>query len=678
MLKLDKIQKAKNIAELLDESELNQIAHQVVSGYELDKASRAEWEDTIEKAMDIAKQTCEEKNFPWPKASNVKFPLITKGGIDFAARMLPEIIQNDKIVKVTAPGDDPNGLIARRAARVQEHMSYQLLKQSDEWEDGMDKLLHVLPVLGTVFKKTYYNPIDKRLVSELCLPDKIVVNYNTRNLEKARRITHEFTFFSNDILSRIRSGIYLDVELEKLRGSEEDQNDQYDPPMELLEQHCWLDLDEDDFPEPYIVVLHKRSKQVLRIVNRFKEVRKNSKGEVEHIEPQQYFTDYHFIPSPDGGFYSIGFGTLLYPLNESINTLLNQLIDSGTLHNQQSGFIGRGLRIRSGEFKMAMGEWKVLDSAAGTNLSQNIVPLPTKEPSNVLFQLLGLLIEIGKDLTSTNDALEGKQPGHNVAATTMLTLVEQGLKVYSAITKRLYRALKKELKKLFLLNYENLTDEEYRKILNNPLVRVKDDYELDSFDILPVADPSMASNVQRVMKAQALTSVPGLDPYETTKYYLEALDFDAKMIERVLKKPDPNAPPPPEHMKMMAEIEKLKADAQATLAEAQMLQEKNRIEAAKLQMQQQEVKTRDEEAQARIQKMKADAHQNEAKVVLANAKADHEAQMDELKLLQDKQVAEADLTLKSMDKLTAAEKLKIDARKVEVDSKKANSPSKGK
>lgn len=679
-LSIKELKKSSNIAELLSDDELSKISEQVISGYDTDKDSRADWEDIIEKAMDIAKQTLETKNTPWPNSSNIKFPLITKGSIDFASRMLPELIKNDKVVKVASVGLDPHGVIAKRAHRVQEHMSYQLLKQSDDWEESMDKILHVLPVLGTVFKKTYFDPITERPVSEMCLPLKVVVNYNTDSLAKARRITHEFTFFENDIVERIRAGIYLDMDVEKLRMGEGYDDDVYDPPMELLEQHCYLDLDDDGYKEPYVVVVHKSSRKVLRIVNRFDKVKKNKKGEIRHISAVEYFTDYHFLKSPDGGFYSVGFGTMLYPLNASINTVLNQLIDSGTLHNSQSGFIGRGLRIRGGEFRMKMGEWKVLDSAAGTNIQQNVVPLPTKEPSNVLFQLLGLLIEMGKDLTSTNDALEGKAPAQNVAATTMLSLVEQGMKIYNAITKRLFRALKKELNKIYDLNRRFLSDEEYKKILNDPRVNVKDDYEVGSYDVIPVADPTMASDAQRNAKAQALMSVPGLDPYETSKYFLESLQLDERLVAKLLPKPDPKAPPPPEVLKVQAEVEKLKAQAQEANAMAQDLMNKNAVEMEKLRILQEDSTSRNREAMARIEKMQQDALHGDLKLQLAGGKAEEESREKQLDRMQKREKDEAELSLQSMDKITKAfevsEKVKVASQKGSEDKKPKEAPKK--
>lgn len=653
MIKFEKLKKSKNIAELLEDDELGKISQRVMYGYEVDRESRADWEDVIEKAMDIAKQTLDQKNFPWANASNIKFPLITKGGIDFASRVMPEVIKNDRVVKVAINGYDPEGLLARRGTRVQDCMSFQLLKQSDDWEHGMDNLFSVLPILGTVFKKTYYDPIEGKNVSDMCLPMKVVVNYNISSLERARRITHEFTSYANDIVERSRAGLYCDIDIEKLKMGEGYADDVYDPPMDLIEQHCWLDLDEDGYEEPYIVVLHKQSRQILRIVNRFNKVKKEG-GEILKITAKEYFTDFHFLPAPDGGFYSMGFGTLLYPLNAAINTIFNQLVDSGTLHNNQSGFIGRGLRLKSGEFKMKLGEWKVLDAAAGTNIQQNVVPLPTKEPSSVLFQLLGLLMEIGKDLTSTNDALEGKAPAQNVAATTMLTLVQQGMKVHNAIIKRVFRALKKEFKKLYELNKEYLTDEEYQRIMNDPRLKVKDDFECDSYDVLPVADPNMSSDVERNAKAQALMGIPGLDPYETSKYFLESLQLDQKMIDKLLKKPNPNAPPAPEVLKLQAEIKKFEAQAAQAAASAQDLGNKNQIEIEKLKLLQLDSESRAREAEARIIKMQQDAQQNELKLRLVGAKSDHEAQLKDAQFQHTQAVDQADLSLQSMDRVTKA------------------------
>lgn len=651
LLSIEELKSSKNVAELLSKEELGQISLQVLDGYKIDEDSRADWRDLVDNAMEIAKQTTETKNHPFNNSSNVKYPLITKAAIDYAARTYPELIQNDRVVKPAVVGNDPEGLKLQKAIRVSKCLSYQFLYDMESWEEGVDKLLHVLPIVGTVFKKTYFNILTQKPVSELCSPDKIVVNYDSASLEEARRITHVVNFHTNDVVERIRAGLYLDVDISKLCSSDGYEEDHYDPALELLEQHCYLDLDNDGYKEPYIVVLHKASGQILRIINRFKSVKKNDEGEVSKIEPEHYFTDFHFIRSPDGGFYSMGLGTLLYPFNAALNTLINQLIDSGTLNNNQSGFIGRGLRLKNGEIKLGLGEWKVVDAASGINLQQNIVPLPTKEPSVTLLQLLQMLVDTGKDLISNTDAMQGKGQTQNVAATTVLAMVEQGMKVYNAISKRLYKALQKEIIKVFNINKQYLSNKKYREILDDDQADVKEDFNLDTYDIIPVANPAMASDAQRLARAQAIMALPTLDPQAASQYYLESLQLEESTIQKLLPPKDPNAPPPPEVQKIMAEVERTSAEAKAKIVEAQVLSESHLLETAKLNIQRDEALVRADESSARVFKMKQDALHSAAKLELAGANAENEAQLEEYDRLYQREKDEVDLSIRTIDSL---------------------------
>lgn len=648
-MKINELKSHLNIAEELSDEELAEIGMQVKRGFEIDEESRSEWYELVEKAMDIAKQTIEKKNTPWPNASNVKFPLITKAAIDFAARTYPELVQNERVVKAAVIGNDPDGSLQLRATRVSKFMSYQLLFDSDDWEVGLDNLLHILPVLGTVFKKTYYDPLQKRPVSELCRPDQIVVNYNIQSLKAARRISHVLVFHCNDIIERVRSGLFLDVDMCCMRKAEGyDENDD-EAPFELIEQHCFLDLDEDGYQEPYVVTIHKESGQVLRIVSRFKNIERNKAGEIKLIEPEQYFIDYHFIKAPDGGFYSVGLGPLLYPLNEAVNTLLNQLIDAGTLNNQQSGFLGKGLRLKNGQMRFEMGTWEVLDAAPGTSIQQNVFPLPTKEPSDTLLKLLGVLIDVGKDLIAAQDVLSGKGQTQNVAATTVMAMVEQGLKVFNSIHKRVYKSLRKELQRMFELNSKYLTDTEYRRVMNQDDVSVKMDFNLKDMDVFPVADPNMASDAQRMARAEAIMKVPGVDPVEAAKYYLQAIQIDASLIEKLLPPRDPKAPPPPEVQKILAETGKLMAESKAVMMDAAIKSENQIYAAKKLELLTQNAETLTSESAARIMKMKQDAINSSAKVSLAGAKADHQAIMKELDLEHQKEVDKMELAIQAAE-----------------------------
>ncbi len=631
-LSLKEIKDSQNVADLLTPEQLTLIGGQVVRGYELDEASRSEWKEVIDKAMDIAKQIMEPKDFPWPGAANIKMPVITKACIEYAARTMPEIIQNDRIVKGAVVGKDHDGLKQLRSERVSKYMSYQLITKSPDWENGTDSLLQTLPVLGTVFKKTYHNPIENRCISEMCVPEKIVVNYNTQSLETARRITHILQMYKNDVIERQRRGIYReDVDINILMPTEGTSHEDEDFPIDILEQHCYLDLDEDDYKEPYVVTVDKNTMTVLRIVARFKNI-EEKKGKVVRIEAEHYFTDFHFIRSPDGGFYSMGFGGLLLPINTTINTLVNQLLDAGTLSNTQGGFLGRGLRIKNGEFKVKMGEWKVLDAASGTNIAENVYPLPVREPSATLFQLLALMLQEAKDLSSTTDALLGKQPAQNVASSTMSQLVEQGTKIFAAINKRVYRSLKKEYQKIYDLNYYYLSQKEYRNVLDDETADVKKDFELGTCDVFPVADPTLSTDQQRLMKASVVQQLTTVDKRAADMMILESLQVDDHIKKALLPAPDPNAPPPPEMQKIMAEIQEIQANIshlaqQAALATAEM-----QIAQQKMTSDLRESDARVNESMARVWKMQEDALHNKIKDQIVGTKVQHEGQIKDVNL----------------------------------------------
>jgi chaperonin GroES len=292
------------------------------------------------------------------------------------------------------------------------------------------------------------------------------------------------------------------------------------------------------------------SGKVLRILKRFDEqsVSKNTDDEVISIKADNYFTKFSFVPSPDGGFYDIGFGVLLGPINETINTLINQLLDSGTLSNMQAGFISRGIRIKGGNHQFEPGEWKYVNTA-GDDLRKGLVPLPVREPSQVLFSLLGMMIESGEKLSSVTEVMTGEIPGQNTKATVAMAAIEQGMKVFSSIYKRIHRSLSKEYKKLFKLNSVFLPMETYFNIIDvgqEQAAKIgNSDYDIEQIDVVPVSDPNVATEQQKIAKVQALMEVMGLgqlDPQEVTRRYLEATE--QPNMDALMRKGQ--QPPPPE------------------------------------------------------------------------------------------------------------------------------------
>lgn len=628
-----------NIAEMLDEADRKKLGSDVVHDYQLDRDSRQDWEARIEKAMKLALQVYEQKTFPWPNAANIKFPLITIAALQYHARSYPALIPSTGIVKCRVLGDDPEGKLTKRAKNIETHMSYQILEEDENWEDQHDRVLITQPIVGCAFKKTYYDPLKGHNVSENILAKDLVVSYYTKSLETAPRITHVLEFSRNDIYERVVRGLFLDLELsvstapsdnqlkitrDKTQGVTEPLNDP-DKPYTVLEQHLLLDLDGDGYEEPYIAFVDLQSKALLRLVARYfpSGIERNNKGEIVRIKGENYFTKYSFIPSPDGGFYDIGFGVLLGPLNDSINTILNQLIDAGTMSNTAGGFLSRGIKIRSGTTSFQPNEWKQVEST-GDDLRKGIMPLPVREPSNVLFTLLGLLINYGERIGGAVDIMVGENPGQNTPAETSRTMAEQGMKIFSGIFKRTYRSQKEEFRKQFRLNQLYLTD----KVSLGSIVISPEDYNGSPRDIIPAADPNMVTDSQKVLQAQALLALSqqssGFNTYEVQKRYLKAIKVDD--IDIILPDPKgPNAIPAPEHPK----VQEAKIKIQPKMAE---LQAKYQLEFKKLEEEAQlnQAKIIELEAKAMLALEQADGVQSGHEI------AAFEAQIGLLKLHQER------------------------------------------
>jgi chaperonin GroES len=567
--KIQQLLESINAAENLTEDQLNKIGNDARVGFEADCASRKEWEDKMEDWTKLAKQVVEKKTYPWPGASNVKYPLLSTAAMQFAARAYPSLVPSDrKVVKGRPIGKDPDGKKNQVAEAVSIYMSYQLMDEMVGWEEDMDKLLLMLPIVGVMFKKTYWDSVKEVNCSKLVLPKNLVVNYWANSLHDAERISEILYLSERKVKERKLAGLWLDVELGTPQTPATETNapaNDVTTPYTFVEQHTYLDLDDDDYPEPYIVTFQRETGKVVRIVARFDMDTMTMKGdEVVSIEPIQYYTKFGFIPSADGSFYDEGFGTLLGPLNESVNTLINQLIDAGHLSSLQAGFLGKGLRLRMGETRFNPGEWKVVN-ATGEDLHKQIVPLPTKEPSNVLFQLMGSLITSGKELASVAEIFVGKMPGQNTPATTTMATIEQGMKVFTAVYKRIYRSLDEEFQKLYRLNSIYLNEQTYVDVVDMEVG--PKDFDIKNNNIYPGADPTAVSQTERLLKAQGLMELlPSgvLDPVKVVRRILEAQEqpnWQELLNPQVAQ--TGQMPPPPPDPKVQALQQKAQLDGQA-------------------------------------------------------------------------------------------------------------------
>jgi hypothetical protein len=642
-LNLREIERSKNVDALLTEKQSDEIGRDVVAAFEEDKQSRKEWEKRTENAIKLALQMVEMKSFPWPDASNVKFPLVTIAALQFSARAYPSLVKVPDLVHYRVMGKDENGQKAARASRIGRHMSYQLLDQDEAWEEDTDRKFIVVPIIGCAFKKTYWDHVKQQNCSRLVLPQNLVVHYYTKSIEETERKTEIFELYDREIKERQLNGLYSKKELAQPQVGELKLSDQRQgitpPPLSkssprtLLEQHCYLDLDGDGYPEPYVVIVDRATKKVLRIAPRFAKVTTEQSLQIvdltrqktlltlqlqalamqmqeiasqvpqpdgqqteadmaglravesqinqlrmqadiftaqigqldqaiaqwqqsDQTEPRvlsiqalEHFTKYGFIPSPDGGFYDLGLGALLGPINDSVNTLINQLIDSGTLQNGSQGFIGKGARIQGGDVRFKPFEWKRVN-VAGQTLRDSLVPLPINQPSNVLFQLLSLLITYGEKISSVSETMTGNNPGQNTPAYNMQAMLEQGLQVFNGIFKRLYRSFRKELRKLYVLNRLYMHPVEYYETVDGNWEALQNDYAGDEKDVVPAADPNAFSSQQNMVKAQFLATraatVPGYDLAAVERRLHESMDIpDPQEIFPLDDKGQPLIPPPP-------------------------------------------------------------------------------------------------------------------------------------
>lgn len=551
------IMRTPNLATFLDASRLARIGDDLCRDKTIDDASRKDWLSDHDDALKAAMQKREPKTSPWPGAANVKYPTLTVAAIQFQARAYPAIIDGVNLVKGRVMGPDPDNSKADRAKRIGEHMSYQLLYDLPDWEPETDRLTLMLPIVGCIFRKTYFDPLQGKPASTIVMASDFVVNNTAKSLETVPRFTHVIRLYPYEVRERIAAGLWLDVPIDT-KGEDSEAE------LTFYEQHRMLDLDGDGVMEHYAITATEDG-QVARIAPCFDEdgvmiagpdgrvmslavavdrglVTDEAQIRPVRIERQNWFTKYGFIPAPDGTFYDVGFGHLLKDSSHTIDSVLNQMLDAGALQNAQGGFIGSGVNMKGGEVRIKLGEWKRMDVTGGT-LRENIVPLNLPGPSSVLFNLLGMMIEAAKEITSVQNVLTG-EGNANQPATTTLALIEQGQKVMNAIFKRIHRAFGKELRILRRLNRDFGDEESYFLLTDEPQKIMREDYADRDLDVVPVSDPGLSSETHRLVRSEALMQFNGdplVNQVEIRRRRLQALgetDID-KLLEVPPPQPDP-------------------------------------------------------------------------------------------------------------------------------------------
>jgi chaperonin GroES len=592
---------APNLTDKFSVQDLEAIGQHCWEGYDRDEQSRETWLRRTQAGMQLAMQISEEKTFPWPNCANIAFPLVTIAALQFHSRSYPAMFAGPDIVKYRVPGPDLDGKLTANATLVARYMSHQCLDLDESFEEQHDRLLINVPIVGCAFIKTRRNTARGTNSSSLVLARDFVIDYYAKSVEGAMRKTQIIPLYRNEIYERCVAGKFRDIreeawyktpfqtpslphtaEVDRRQGVSPPQADESTPIL-FGEQHTWLDLDGDGYAEPYIVVFDLVNKQVVQIAARWEapEDVEFVGRQILRINATEYFTKYGLIPAPDGSIYDIGFGVLLGPLNESVNTLVNQLMDAGSMANGAGGFLARGVKVRGGAITFQPFGWQHVDSS-GDDLRKGIFPLPVREPSAVLFNLLSLLINYTQRISGSTDTMVGENPGQNTPANNMNLMVEQGLQVFTAIFKRMWRSMRDEFRKGFVLNARHMPSEV--KFGSSTISRQL--FLGDPSALVPAADPNLVSDSMKMQQAvaikQAAATTPGYNPVEVEKRFLQTLRVDG--IEVLF--PGPDKIPPGKDIKIQLEEMRLQREGMRLQTEMQkfmlQLREEHLVNQAKI------------------------------------------------------------------------------------------------
>ena len=515
-----------NLAETLDEEVLKEISNSVYNNYDADKNSRQEWESMFERGFDLLGLKIQEASEPFEGACNAVHPLLVESAVKFQSKASQELFPSAGPVKTQILGKSSQEL-EMQSNRVKNFMNYQLTEQMPEYFDEFEKMLFHLPLMGSAFKKLYYDANLKRPVSEFVPIDQFYVSYYASNLRKADRYTHVIYRSPIDLAKDVRSGIYSNIELPTASNPEPtafaskmdtilgfSPSGDADPQYVLLEQHCYLEIDEPNAEEgialPYIVTIEEQSRSILCI-------RRNYKPDDTNKDKINHFVHYRFVPG--FGFYGFGLMHFLGNLTMSATAAMRSLIDAGQFANLPGGFKAKGVRMVGDNDPISPGEFKEVEST-GMDLAKAIVPLPYKEPSSTLFQMLGFVTQAGQKFADSTEQIVSEASSYGPVGTTM-ALLEASSKFFSAIHKRLHKSQRDEFRILARIDYDYLPNEYPYDVPYESRNIFKSDFD-GKVDVIPVSDPNIPSNAHRLMIAQmamqmAQQSPPGM-------FNLEALN----------------------------------------------------------------------------------------------------------------------------------------------------------
>ena len=537
-----------NLVDTLNEEELQEISSNVIDNYSADKDSRAEWESMFERGFDLLGLKIEDASEPFEGACTAVHPMLIESAVKFQSKAIQELFPPNGPVKTQIIGKS-TAEREQQANRVKDFMNYQVTEQMPEYFDEFERMLFHLPLIGSAFKKVYYDATLKRPVSEFIPIDQFYVSYYASNLRKADRYTHVIYRNPIDLARDMRSGVYREIDLpeatnpnptslsskmDTILGLSPTQDS--DPQYTLLEQHCYLEI-EEDYALPYIITVEEQSREILSI-------RRNYQKDDKKQEKISHFVHYRFVPG--FGFYGFGLMHFLGNLTMTATAAMRSLVDAGQFANLPGGFKAKGVRLVGDNEPISPGEFKEIE-ATGVDLSKAIIPLPYKEPSSTLFQMLGFVTQAGQKFADSTEQIVSDAASYGPVGTTM-ALLEASSKFFSSIHKRLHHSQREEFKILARIDYDYLPMEYPYEVPFAEQSVFKKDFD-GRVDVIPVSDPNIPSNAHRMMIAQmalqmAQQSPPGMfNIEELNRTILNAANMPN--LEKILppkKKPQPMDP----------------------------------------------------------------------------------------------------------------------------------------
>lgn len=695
----------RNVAEDLDEEHLRCIGDEVKRRFAEDSGSMGEWGDIIDKGLELLKQDFKPKSEPFDGASNYKSPIIPEGILKFGDRAKIELLNKRDLVKADIIGKDKDDTKKERSERVCEYMNYQLNHEMKEWRPDQEGLFYRIGLIGNLFKKTQFDPFKGRNVSKVIHYPNFAVNQATTNIDECRSFTDILTFDRNDVFERQNSGtwlevdIYPDLEGDAKKGSnqkgDEGSNEANDVDQSeenedrFFEQHCYEDLDDDGYAEPYVITVHEKSGHVVRIDAAYSEdsirVKYNDRIQtvfeaitrqatdfrkqteegltsalVEKFEPdfsamklvsiqqESQITSYPYYPALDGTFLGNGYFHMIANLAKANNTITNLLLDGGQLANLGGGFLAKGFRKKMGPIRLKPSQWMATD-VAPQDMSTGMLPNPTKEPSQALFALNEKLeSQLRNFVLVASDETSGIQA--NTAATTALAMIYEQALPMSALLIRLTDSEAEEFRKLFRLNQRYIEAEDYQMVLDEEEADYQADFDSKQMDMATVANPEMSSQMQKAQMAEAQLAVfdrvlqSGGNPIPIVKEYFELIGSD--LVDRVF--PEEGA---------MTEDEKKQM---AAMTQAQ--ESANKMQEVQIQLLNQQVQNEGIEAQSLAIKRKAEIIGIRAKVdetiantILLAEKAESEHAKNQIDIYTTKLQSVSDMLAASADSVVATQ-----------------------